>query len=135
MSVEVLVGDLFNSKAQTLVNTVNTVGVMGKGIALQFKKRFPEMYEDYKRLCDEGLLKLGEPYLYKRLTPPYILNFPTKEHWEICRATRSHHTGAELLKTPLSRMGNNITGRASTRVRRRTPRLGRSRTNLVPPSG
>jgi len=79
--VKVLVGDLFESKCQTLVNTVNTVGIMGKGIALEFKKRFPDMFEDYVKRCAEGKVKLGEPYLYKRLTPPWILNFPTKEHW------------------------------------------------------
>jgi O-acetyl-ADP-ribose deacetylase (regulator of RNase III) len=81
MMVKGLVGDLFESKCQTLVNTVNTVGIMGKGIALEFKKRFPDMFEDYVKRCAEGKVKLGEPYLYKRLTPPWILNFPTKEHW------------------------------------------------------
>lgn len=79
--IKVLVGDLFESKCQTIVNTVNTVGIMGKGIALEFKKRFPDMFEDYVKRCTEGRVKLGEPYLYKRLTPPWILNFPTKEHW------------------------------------------------------
>jgi O-acetyl-ADP-ribose deacetylase (regulator of RNase III)/uncharacterized protein YwgA len=79
--INILVGDLFESQCQTLVNTVNTVGIMGKGIALEFKKRFPEMFEDYVRRCADGKVKLGEPYLYKRLTPPWILNFPTKGHW------------------------------------------------------
>ncbi len=79
--IKILVGDLFESKCQTLVNTVNTVGIMGKGIALEFKKRFPEMFADYEKLCAEGKVKLGEPYLYKKLTPPWILNFPTKDHW------------------------------------------------------
>jgi len=79
--IKILIGDLFESKFQTLVNTVNTVGIMGKGIALEFKKRFPEMFEDYMRRCAEGKVRLGEPYLYKRLTPPWILNFPTKGHW------------------------------------------------------
>jgi O-acetyl-ADP-ribose deacetylase (regulator of RNase III)/uncharacterized protein YwgA len=79
--ITILVGDLFESQCQTLVNTVNTVGIMGKGIALEFKKRFPDMFEDYVKRCIEGKVKLGEPYLYKRLTPPWILNFPTKGHW------------------------------------------------------
>lgn len=79
--VKVLIGDLFDSKAQTLVNTVNTVGVMGKGVALEFRKRFPDMYEDYVARCKAGQVRLGQPYLYKRLVPPWILNFPTKEHW------------------------------------------------------
>ena len=79
--VKVLVGEnMFESKAQTLVNTVNTVGVMGKGIALEFKKRFREMYDDYVTRCQAGLVKLGEPYLYKK-SRPWIINFPTKDHW------------------------------------------------------
>ncbi len=73
--------DLFDSKAQTLVNTVNTVGVMGKGIALGFRKRFPEMYADYVARCERGLVRLGEPYLYQRAIPPWIVNFPTKQDW------------------------------------------------------
>src|SRR5713101_6553289 len=79
--MEVRIGDLFQSRAQTIVNTVNTVGVMGKGVALEFKKRFPEMYADYLRRCEKGEVRLGEPYLYPRLITPWILNFPTKEHW------------------------------------------------------
>jgi uncharacterized protein YwgA/O-acetyl-ADP-ribose deacetylase (regulator of RNase III) len=79
--VKVLIGDIFESKAQTLVNTVNTVGIMGKGIALGFRKHFPEMFEDYVRRCERKQVRLGEPYLYRRLTPPHILNFPTKDHW------------------------------------------------------
>ncbi len=79
--ITVVKGDLLKSKAQTWVNTVNCVGVMGKGVALGFKKRFPEMYEDYVRRCNAGEVKLGRPYLYKALVPPWILNFPTKDHW------------------------------------------------------
>lgn len=81
MAVKTLVGNLFESKAQTLVNTVNTVGVMGKGIALEFRKRFPEMHRDYLRRCAAGQVRLGEPYLFRSLVPPWVLNFPTKEHW------------------------------------------------------
>jgi O-acetyl-ADP-ribose deacetylase (regulator of RNase III)/uncharacterized protein YwgA len=79
--VKVLTGNLFDSEAQTLVNTVNCVGVMGKGIALEFKKHFPDMFKDYVAKCNAGTVKLGKPYLYKRLLPPWILNFPTKDHW------------------------------------------------------
>jgi uncharacterized protein YwgA/O-acetyl-ADP-ribose deacetylase (regulator of RNase III) len=79
--IRVLIGDIFESKAETLVNTVNTVGVMGKGVALGFRKRFPEMYDDYVRRCEKREVRLGEPYLYRRLMAPHILNFPTKDHW------------------------------------------------------
>jgi O-acetyl-ADP-ribose deacetylase (regulator of RNase III)/uncharacterized protein YwgA len=75
------IGDIFESKAETIVNTVNCVGVMGKGIALEFKKRFPQMFAEYVELCKNGQLHVGTPYLYRDLTGVSILNFPTKEHW------------------------------------------------------
>ncbi len=80
--MQVLIGDILKSKVQTLINTVNCVGVMGKGIALEFKNRFPDMYEDYVRRCHRGEVKPGIPYLYKTLFPPQIINFPTKDHWK-----------------------------------------------------
>lgn len=79
--ITVRVGDLFASEAQTLVNTVNCVGIMGKGIALEFKNRFPEMFRDYEKRCKAGQVKLGRPYLYKDLVGKWVLNFPTKGHW------------------------------------------------------
>lgn len=79
--VRVVVGNMFASNAQTWVNTVNCVGVMGKGIALEFRKRFPDMYEDYVQRCRRGQVRLGKPYLFRRLMAPWILNFPTKGHW------------------------------------------------------
>ncbi|MBI4358946.1 MAG: macro domain-containing protein [Candidatus Omnitrophica bacterium] len=78
--IKVLIGDIFKSKAQTIVNTINCVGVMGKGLALEFKKQFPEMYADYLARCERREAKLGVPYLYKG-QEPWILNFPTKDHW------------------------------------------------------
>lgn len=80
-SIQVTTGDMFESGAQTLVNTVNTEGVMGKGIALQFRKRFPDMYEDYVRRCERGEVELGRPYIYKERLYPWIINFPTKTYW------------------------------------------------------
>lgn len=75
-------GDLLASKMQTLVNTVNCVGVMGKGIAFAFKQRYPDMFEDYKTRCAKKQVKLGEPYLYRISENRYIVNFPTKAHWK-----------------------------------------------------
>lgn len=73
-------GDLFQSPAKVLVNTVNTVGVMGKGIALKFKQIYPEMFETYQDHCKRGELEVGKLFLYR--TPyKWILNFPTKRHW------------------------------------------------------
>lgn len=73
-------GNLFESPAQTLVNTVNTVGAMGKGVALQFKRYFPDMFAEYQRLCEEGKLQIGTLHVFR--TPhKQVVNFPTKKHW------------------------------------------------------
>jgi O-acetyl-ADP-ribose deacetylase (regulator of RNase III) len=71
---------LLKSKAQTVVNTVNTVGVMGKGLAAAFKQRYPAMFERYKILCDTDQLKIGNLWLWKS-SDQWVLNFPTKTHW------------------------------------------------------
>lgn len=75
-----VIGSLFESPAQVLVNTVNTVGVMGKGIAKDFKKIFPDMFKEYQRLCESGKLQIGTLWLYKTANK-WILNFPTKTTW------------------------------------------------------
>lgn len=75
------IGNIFESRAKTLVNTINCVGVMGKGIALEFKKRFPDMYDEYAAMCEKGLIRPGKPYYYQDLCGISILNFPTKDHW------------------------------------------------------
>jgi len=94
----VRIADIFESGAQTLVNTVNCVGVMGKGLALEFKDRFPEMYEEYVQLCKAGKVKLGQPCLSRRLTPPWILNFPTKDHWRSVSRLRDIVAGLQYLE-------------------------------------
>ncbi len=73
-------GDIFNSQAQVIVNTVNCKGVMGKGLALAFKQKYPDMFATYERDCQTGRLAIGHPTLYRKSTP-WILNFPTKYHW------------------------------------------------------
>jgi O-acetyl-ADP-ribose deacetylase (regulator of RNase III)/uncharacterized protein YwgA len=95
---QVLVGDLFQSGAQTLVNTVNCVGVMGKGVALEFKKRFPDMHEDYVARCAANQVRLGEPYLFRRPEPPWVLNFPTKGHWRAVSRLSDIVAGLEYLE-------------------------------------
>jgi O-acetyl-ADP-ribose deacetylase (regulator of RNase III) len=74
--VTVRLGDPFSSKAQTLVNTLNCVGVMGKGVALEFKKGFPEMFEDYEKRCRRQEVKRGCPHLFKQLVPAVDLKLP-----------------------------------------------------------
>lgn len=83
MSIRFIKGNIFNSKCQTVVNTVNCVGVMGKGIAQVYKLRYPLMFLDYKEHCRNKLIKPGVLWLYnKQNNAPWILNFPTKFHWK-----------------------------------------------------
>ena len=77
-------GDILAEDVEALVNTVNCVGVMGRGIALQFKKRFPENFRAYSKACDKNEVQPGRMFVFptRRLTNPrYIINFPTKRHW------------------------------------------------------
>lgn len=110
--VRVLEGDLLKSEAQTLVNAVNTAGAMGKGIALAFRRKFPEMYEDYVRRCDAGDVRLGEPYPYVT-DGRIIINFPTKGHWRAASKLDDIIAGLEHLIDHHERWG--VT---STRFRR-----------------
>jgi O-acetyl-ADP-ribose deacetylase (regulator of RNase III) len=82
--VRIVQGNLLDSKAEALVNTVNTVGVMGKGIALQFKRAFPANFKAYESAVRMGEVALGRVFVFQTgsyESPKYILNFPTKKHW------------------------------------------------------
>ena len=87
MSIEYKTGDMFEEATEAIVNTVNCVGVMGKGVALEFKRRWPENFRAYKRLCDARDLAPGQVFVFENkdiLTPDrhrYLVNFPTKQHW------------------------------------------------------
>ena len=77
-------GDIFDSRAEILVNPVNCVGVSGAGLALQFKKRFPVNQREYEDMCKSGHMRLGRvfPARSGKKGPPYfIVNLPTKQHW------------------------------------------------------
>ncbi|MBV9825646.1 MAG: macro domain-containing protein [Alphaproteobacteria bacterium] len=78
-------GNLLEAPTEALVNTVNTVGVMGKGIALMFREAFPENYLRYREACQTGTIKVGSIFATERRDfisgPQWIINFPTKEHW------------------------------------------------------
>ena len=84
--VSIKTGNIFTSECQTLVNTVNCDGVMGAGIALEFKLRLPDMFEQYVEHCKRKRIGIGKLWLYK--PPPdvreqrWVLNFPTKLHWK-----------------------------------------------------
>lgn len=79
--IEIKKGNIFTTHCQTIVNTVNCVGVMGAGIAYEFRLRYPEMYMKYKKICENGLFNIGNLWLYKS-QDRWILNFPTKQHWK-----------------------------------------------------
>lgn len=85
------------SGAQTLINTVNCVGIMGKGIALEFKNRFPDMFKEYEQKCQRKEIKPGSPYLYSALIPPQIVNFPTKDHWKSVSRLEDIEKGLKIL--------------------------------------
>ena len=76
-------GNLLEANVDALVNTVNTVGVMGKGIALQFKNAFPENYKAYRKSCGQDEVVPGRMFVFAtgQLIPRLIVNFPTKRHW------------------------------------------------------
>jgi O-acetyl-ADP-ribose deacetylase (regulator of RNase III) len=98
--LELVTGNLLEADAEALVNTVNTEGLMGKGIALQFKKKYPDMFEAYQRACKEGLVRPGRMHVYERremINPRYIINFPTKRHWRSLSRIEDIKTGLRAL--------------------------------------
>lgn len=85
MSIVPTVGNLLATKADAYVNPVNCVGVMGKGLALQFKDAFPDNFRQYKMACSEGGVKPGRILVVHNRnpgSPVHIFNFPTKDHWK-----------------------------------------------------
>jgi len=78
-------GDILNDFSEAIVNTVNCVGIMGRGIALQIKEKYPDNFKFYKKYCDSKDVKVGKMLVYKTnnlLGLKFIINFPTKEHWK-----------------------------------------------------
>jgi O-acetyl-ADP-ribose deacetylase (regulator of RNase III) len=78
-------GNLLGADAEALVNAVNTEGVMGKGIAFQFKNAYPDMFEEYRAIANRGQVRLGTMHVWTTQTlegPRYVINFPTKSHWK-----------------------------------------------------
>lgn len=97
-------GSLFTSPAQVLVNTVNTQGVMGKGLALQFKQTYPEMFKKYQKFCEQGKIDIGVLWIYK--TPhKWVLNFPTKKHWRNPSKKEYIEIGLKKLTERFSELG------------------------------
>jgi len=94
MSVKVITGNIFTSSCHTIVNTVNCVGVMGAGIALECRFRYPEMHEKYINLCNDNKIETGLLWLYKS-PKRWVLNFPTKKHWKYPSKKEYLHAGLE----------------------------------------
>lgn len=103
-------GNLLRAEAEALVNTVNTVGVMGKGIALQFQRAFPANYKAYKAACARGEVRLGHIFVWDQGAlagdgPRYIVNFPTKQHWRSKSRLSDIEAGLEDLVRVVGRLG------------------------------
>ena len=101
-------GNILAVDAEALVNTVNCVGVMGKGIALQFKQAFPDNFRAYERACRHGELRLGSVFVFETgslTNPRYILNFPTKDHWRSRSRLDEIEAGLQDLVEVIQRLG------------------------------
>lgn len=102
-------GNYFTSPAQVLVNTVNIFGVMGKGLAKEFKRIYPDMFKAYQELCESGELQIGKLQLYKS-SNKWVLNFPTKKHWRNPSKPEYIEAGLKTFRKTYSNMGiNSIT--------------------------
>ncbi len=105
-AVKIATGNLLEADTEALVNTVNTEGVMGKGIALQFKKKFPEMYEAYRHACQAEKVRPGKMHVFERkdmLNPRFIINFPTKRHWRSPARMEDLESGLHALVAEIKR--------------------------------
>ena len=105
---------ILKSDAQTVVNTVNTVGVMGKGLAAEYRKLYPEMFERYREICSNQLLEVGKLWLWKGPTQ-WVLNFPTKVHWR-------HPSKIQYVEAGLKKFAQTFEERGITEIA--FPRLG-----------
>lgn len=105
--IEFQQGDILHADAEALVNTVNCVGIMGRGIALQFRKEFPDNYSAYKTICDRQELQPGRMFVFdlNRLQHPrFIINFPTKRHWKNKSRIEDIQSGLQALVQEVRRL-------------------------------
>lgn len=122
MTVEIIKGNIFTTKCQTIVNAVNCIGVMGSGIALEFKLRYPEMFDRYLNLCDTKQLDIGKLWIYKA-PKNWVLNFPTKKHWK-------YPSRIEYLEAGLQKFADTYEERGITSIA--FPLLGADRGGIEP---
>lgn len=98
--------NLLEAKAEALVNAVNTVGIMGKGIALQFKRAYPEVFREYERACKAGEVQPGTMHVFAcgAGNPKFIINFPTKRHWRDNSRMEDIESGLRALVAQVERL-------------------------------
>ena len=109
MALHYLTGNLLDSQAKSIVNTVNCVGVMGKGLAKQFKDRFPNNFQQYKTACTNNQVQIGKLFCtYDHESKRTIINFPTKKHWQNPSQLEWIEQGLKALRNYLENMGTSI---------------------------
>ena len=104
--IEYKQGNLLEEETEALVNTVNCVGVMGKGLALQFKGAFPENFQNYKQACEAQKVQPGKMFITStdKTFPRYIINFPTKRHWRGKSRIEDIEAGLKALVVEVERL-------------------------------
>lgn len=108
MAIEYQTGDVLAAPAEALVNTVNCVGVMGRGVALQFKQAYPENFKAYAAACEAGEVRPGSMFVFEtgRLTNPrFVINFPTKRHWRAKSRIEDIEAGLDALVAEIQARG------------------------------
>ena len=108
--IKTVQGDLLKANAESLVNTVNCVGIMGRGIAAQFKKAFPQNYKAYKKVCDSKELHTGKMFVFKLSddfysSQKFVINFPTKRHWKGKSRIEDIEIGLKALVNDITELG------------------------------
>jgi len=106
--IELTQGDILKADAEALVNAVNCIGVMGKGIALQFKKAYPGNFDAYHKACNAGEVQPGRMFIFdlnSMLNPKYVINFPTKRHWRADSRYEDIESGLNALVAEVQRRG------------------------------
>ena len=106
MSLHFTTGDMFDRPTEIRINTVNCVGVMGVGVAMNFKQRYPKMFLDYKAACKKGLVKPGYMHVFKVSDDYSIVNFPTKRHWREDSRYEDIYAGLVVLNALLLPLGS-----------------------------
>ena len=106
--IEYKTGNILTEDAEAIINTVNCVGVMGRGIALQFKKAFPKNFKAYAAACKREEVKPGRMFVFDMgglTNPRYIINFPTKRHWRGKSRIEDIESGLEALAVEIRARG------------------------------